>query len=218
MVSADKLEQIGLTTSEVSDRARTILTQEFYWNSADDFSPFGNDDGSDAFHYFREWLKENESSSPVTFLNQLLEEWGYPKFDLTMLDETEIAKYLEIKGGGISSDQISTMREHFKLMSEQAGKEFKEEDFQQIMSMSSESMGWTYLYSQNNAVIAIGFGQFVLQGKIDNDIAELVKTTIHRELLPVLITRFDEKLQEERKEKLNQMLSDLSKMQMQIID
>lgn len=212
MVSADKLEQIGLTTSEVSDRARTLLTQEFYWSPVDDFSPFGNDDGSDAFHYFREWRKKNKSSSPVTFLNQLLKEWGYPKFDLTTLNETEIAKYLEIKGGGISSDQISTMREHFKQMSEQAGKEFKEEEFQQIMSMSPESMGGTYLYSQDNAVIAIGFGQFVLEGKIDNDIAELVKTAIQRELLPILITRLDEKFQEERKERLNQILSDLSKM------
>lgn len=212
MVSADKIEQLGLTTSQVSNRARTLLTQEFYWSPVDDFSPFGNDDGSDAFHYFREWRKENKSSSPKTFLNQLLEEWGYPKFDLTTLNETEIAKYLEIKGGGMSSDQISTMREHFKQMSEQAGKEFNEEEFQQIMSMSSESMGGTYLYSQDNAVIAIGFGQFVLEGKIDNDIAELVKTAIQRELLPILITRIDENFQEERRERLNQMLSDFSKM------
>ncbi|MTI19668.1 hypothetical protein E1176_01400, partial [Fulvivirga sp. RKSG066] len=201
MVSEEQLEQIGLTTNEVSKQARTLLTQDFYWNPIDDFSPFGNDDGSDAFHYFREWRIKNKSSSPVTFLNQLLKEWAYPKFDLTTLNETEIAKYLETKGGEISSDQISTMREHFKQMSEQAGKEFKEEEFQQIMSMSSENMGGTYLYSQDNAVIAVGFGQFVLEGKIDNDIAELVKTAIQRELLPILITRFDEKLQEERKER-----------------
>lgn len=214
MVSADKLEQIGLTTSEVSDRARTILIQDFYWDPVDDFSPFGNDDGSDAFHFYKEWRNKNKSSTPVTFLNQLLEEWSYPKFDLTTLDETEIAKYLEIKGSGISSENVFTMREHFKLMSEQSGKDFKEEDFQKILSMSSESMGGTYLYSQDNAVIAIGFGQFVLEGKIDDDMAKLVKTAIYRELLPILISRFDEKLQEERKEKLNQMLSDLNKMQL----
>ncbi|NQZ78770.1 MAG: hypothetical protein HRT61_22045 [Ekhidna sp.] len=212
MVSKDQLEQIGLKTSEVSEQARTLLIQDFYWSPIDDFSPFGNDDGSDAFHHFREWRFKNKSSSPVTFLNQLLEEWAYPKFDLTTLNETEISKYLETKGGGISSDQISTMREHFKQMSEQAGKEFKEEEFQQIMSMSSESMGGTYLFSQDNAVIAIGFGQFILEGKIDNDISELVKTAIQRELLPILITRFDEELQEERNERLNQMLSDLNKM------
>lgn len=78
--------------------------------------------------------------------------------------------------------------------------------------MSSRSMGGTYLYSQDNAVIAIGFGQFVLEGKIDRDIAELVKITIQRELLPILMTRFDENVQKERKERLNQMLSDLKKM------
>lgn len=212
MVSEDQLEQIGLTSSEVSEQARILLTQEFYWSPIDDFSPFGNDDGSDAFHYFREWRIKNKSSSPVNFLNQLLEEWAYPKFDLTSLNEIETAKYLETKGSGISSDQISTMREHFIQMSKQAGKEFKEEEFQQIMSISSENMGGTYLYSQDNAIIAIGFGQFVLEGKIDSDIAELVKITIQRELLPILITRFDENVQEERKERLNQMLSDLKKM------
>ena len=128
------------------------------------------------------------------------------------MNEIEIAKYLETKGSGISSDQISTMREHFIQMSKQAGKEFKEEEFQQIMSISSENIGGTYLYSQDNAIIAIGFGQFVLEGKIDSDIAELVKITIQRELLPILITRFDENVQKERKERLNQMLSDLKKM------
>jgi uncharacterized protein YfeS len=212
MVSSDKLEQIGLSTKDVSEQARTILTQDFYWSPVNDFSPFGNDDGSDAFHYFKEWRKKNKSSSPVVFLNQLISEWGYPKFDLTELNETEIAKYLETKAGGISSSQISAMREQFKKMSEQAGKEFKEEEFQQIMSMSSESMGGTYLFSQDNAVIAVGFGQFILEGKIDSDIAEMTKIAIQRELLPILITRLDERFQEERMETLNQMLSDLSKM------
>ena len=212
MVSADKLEQIGLTTNEVSKQARTLLTQDLYWSSVDDFSPFGNDDGSDAFHYFKEWRKKNKSSSPVAFLNQLLEEWGYPKFDLRELDEAEIAKYLETKGGEIAASEISAMREHFKKMSEQAGKEFEEREFQQIIAMTSGSMGGTYLFSQDNAVIAVGFGQFILEGKIDSDVAELTKTAIERELLPLLITQLDEQFQGVRKETLNQMLSDLSKM------
>jgi uncharacterized protein YfeS len=212
MVSADKLEQIGLATREVNEQARTLLTQDFYWSSVNDFSPFGNDDGSDAFHYFKEWRKKNKSSSPVTFLNQLIDEWGYPKFDLTALDETEIAKFLEIKGSGISASHITDMRKQFKKMLAQAGKEFKEEEFQEIMAVSSESMGGTYLFSQDNAVIAVGFGQFVLEGKIDSDIAEMTKITLQRELLPILITRLDERFQEERKKALNQMLSDLSKM------
>jgi uncharacterized protein YfeS len=212
MISEDQLEQIGLTTSEVSEQARTLLTQGFYWSPIEDFSPFGNDDGSDAFHYFREWRIKNKSTSPVIFLNQLLEEWDYPKFDLTTLNETEIAEYLEIKSSGISSDHISSMREHFKQMSKQAVKEYKQEEFQQIMAMSSENMGGTYLYSQDNAVIAIGFGQFILEGKIDDNIAKLTKKALQRELMPILVNRLEEQFQEERKQTLNQMLSDLSKM------
>lgn len=212
MVSVDKLEQIGLTTSEVSGQARMLLIQDFYWSPIEDFSPFGNDDGSDAFHYFKDWRKKNNSSSPVNFLNQLIKEWGYPKFDLTELDETKIEKFIEIKGSGISSSDLSTMREHFKKMSKDTGKDFKEEEFQQIISMSSESMGGTYLVSQDNAIVAVGFGQFVLEGKIDRDIAELTRTALSRELLPILIGRFDESFQRERKERLKQMLTDLEKM------
>lgn len=128
MVSEDKLGQIGLTTSEVSEQARILLTQEFYWSPIEEFSPFGNDDGSDAFQYFREWRIKNKSSSPVNFLNQLLEEWAYPKFDLTTLNETEIVKYLEIKGSGISSDQISTIREHFNKCQNRLEKNLKKKN------------------------------------------------------------------------------------------
>lgn len=212
MVSADKLEQIGLKVNEVSEQARMLLTKDFYWDPIEEFAPFGNDDGSDAFHDFKAWRKKNKSSSPVTFLTQLIEEWGYPKFDLSQLDETEISKYIEIKGSGMSSSSEKFLMEYFKKMSQEAGKPFNEEESQQILSTSSEDMGGTYLASQDNAVIAIGFGQFVLEGKIDKDMVELTKTAIQRELLPVLLTRFDEQFQEERKKILSQMLSDLSKM------
>lgn len=211
MVSEGKLEQIGLTANEVSEEARMLLSRDFYWSPIDEFSPFGNDDGSDAFYYFKEWRIENKFSSPVAFLNQLIDEWGYPKFDLTELNEREIEKYLETKGDGIDS-QIPMVREHFKKMSEDAGKEFDEEQFQKIIAMASENMGGTYLLSQDNAIIAIGFGQFILEGRIDKDIAELTRIAITRELLPILLNRYEERFQKERKEMFKQMLSDLSKM------
>ncbi len=212
MVSSDKLEQIGLTISEVSEQAQTLLKKDFYWSPGGDFSPFGNDDGADAFHCFKEWRKKNKSASPVLFLNQLLEKWDYPKFDLKEMDEAAISKYLEIKGGEIATPQVSAMRDYFKKMLEKTGKAFEEEEFQQIIAMSSESMGGVYLSSQDNAVIAVGFGQFVLEGEIDNDIAKLTKTAIERELLPILIKRLDEDVQNKREEILKQMLSDLDKM------
>jgi uncharacterized protein YfeS len=162
MVSADKLKSLGLTPEEVSEQARTLLIQDFYWSPVDDFSPFGNDNGHDAFHAFKEWRQNHPSASPVTFLDQLISDWGFPPFDLKELGETEIAKYLEIKAIGISPSLISFMREEFKKMAKQAGKEFKEEEFQEVLAMSQDSMGGTYLLSQDNAVIAVGFGQSII--------------------------------------------------------
>lgn len=55
-------------------------------------------------------------------------------------------------------------------MAEQAGKEFSEEQFQSIMNETSDNMGGTYLMSIDNAIIAIGFGQYVLEGTIDEEL------------------------------------------------
>lgn len=57
-----------------------------------------------------------------------------------------------------------------KEMAEQAGKEFSEEQFQSIMNETSDNMGGTYLMSIDNAIIAIGFGQYVLEGTIDEEL------------------------------------------------
>lgn len=65
---------------------------------------------------------------------------------------------------------------------------------------------------QGNAIIAIGFGQFILEGKIDNDIKDLTGKAIQRALLPDLMNQFRSNYQQTRREQLAKMLAVVEKM------
>jgi uncharacterized protein YfeS len=68
------------------------------------------------------------------------------------------------------------------------------------------------LIGQDNAVVAIGFGQFVLEGKIDSDIKDLTKKAIMRELTPDLLNQFRSDYREKRKGQLEKMLVVVDRM------
>jgi uncharacterized protein YfeS len=72
-------------------------------------------------------------------------------------------------------------------------------------------MNGIYLLGQDNAIIGVGFAQFVLEGHIENDIKDLTTTAIKRQLLPLLINRYDEDYRGKRKEQLNKMLEVVKK-------
>ncbi|MBY0424958.1 MAG: hypothetical protein K2Q22_04910, partial [Cytophagales bacterium] len=130
------------------------------------------------------------------------------------MSESKISEYMlkktQVSNPGFN-DQMPALMEQFKKMAKDAGKEFDEKQFKELMEATSSSMGGTYLLGQDNAVIAIGFGQFVLEGKIDEDIKNLTKTAIKRELLPVLLDQWGEH-KKSRMEHLNKMLTIVDKM------
>ena len=68
------------------------------------------------------------------------------------------------------------------------------------------------LIGQDNAVVAVGFGQFVLEGKIDNDIRDLTKKALKRELTADLLNEFRGDYRATRKGQLERMLIVLDKM------
>jgi len=44
------------------------LTEEFYYDCTDEFSPFGNDDGADTLSSLEEWYQENGNlKKPLKF-------------------------------------------------------------------------------------------------------------------------------------------------------
>lgn len=88
--------------------------------------------------------------------------------------------------------------------------EMNEENIKKYIA--SSQLGARTLTGQDNAIIAVGFGQFVLEGKIDEDIKSLTKTALNRELLPFVIEMWDKKYQKNRAEQLTKMLSAVDKM------
>ena len=81
-----------------------------------------------------------------------------------------------------------------------------------LFRSSTDAIAGSMLVGQDNAIIAVGFGQFVLEGRIDKDIQDLTKTAITRELNPVLLRQFREDYHETRRIQLNKMLVSLDKM------
>ncbi|MEI9943022.1 MAG: hypothetical protein WDN26_02265 [Chitinophagaceae bacterium] len=80
-----------------------------------------------------------------------------------------------------------------------------------IVLSSSQQMGGDFLLGQDNAIIGTGFAQFVLEGKIDDELKALTITALNRQLLPVLIDRYDDNYRDERKEQLTKMLEVIRK-------
>jgi len=58
--------------------ARVWLPDDFFWDSADYFSPVGNDVGADVLNGYREWRRAHGSEGRHEYLKSLLIKWGIP--------------------------------------------------------------------------------------------------------------------------------------------
>lgn len=208
------MENYELSPETAHPKAKALFKEEFYWSPIDECAPFGNDDGADSFYGFRQWRSNNRNISPIKFIEAQLASWDYPEFDLYETESGKIEEYISAKTqvdtSGINA-QMSELLEQFKQMSNEAGQEFSEEQLKQLIAQTTSSMGGMFLYGINNSIIAVGFGQFVLEGKIDSDIKELTRIAIERELLPVMISKWGVH-KNERIDKLNIILAALNKM------
>jgi uncharacterized protein YfeS len=208
-----QMEGFELAPKSVHPKAKKLLKENFYWSSFDPTAPFGNDEGSDAFYGFKQWRLENKSTSPINYLDELISSWDFPKFDLNELDTVKIKEYITAKSNTTSEVFNNTvLMEQFRQIAKDSGSEFSEEQFKELITTISGSMGETFLTGIDNAIIGVGFGQFVLEGKIDEDIKALTQTAIKRELLPILLENWTHEYQATRVNQLNEMLKVLNKM------
>lgn len=169
--SSKQMDTHDLIPEYAHPKAKALLTEEFYWSPIEETGPFGSDDGSDSFAGFQRWRPTNKMNSPLIYLKELVNGWGYKTFDWYEMDTIKIKEYI-----------------------------------------STDAIAGAMLIGQDNAIIAVGFGQFVLEGQIDQDIQDLTKTAITRELNSVLLRQFRDDYHEKRKSQLNKMLLSLDKM------
>ena len=194
--------------------AKALMTEEFYWSPIEESGPFGSDDGWEAAQGFREWRSTNKTQSPLTFLKGLMAQWQYPYFDWNEMDTQKIKEFITSKANPDEASiqqQMQLLREALKNSADSSMRKMDDAQLRQVVLSSSQQVGGTFLLAQDNAIIGTGFAQLALEGKVDKDLKALTITAINRQLLPVLINRYDDKYRERRKEQLTKMLSTITK-------
>lgn len=130
------------------------------------------------------------------------------------MDTTKIKEYITRKANldeATIQQQIQTLKEINKNSTDTSSRKLDDNQLREIIISSSNSMGDSFLLGQDNAIIGIGFAQFVLEGGIDDDIKNLTITAIKRQLLPLLINRYDDNYRDIRKQQLTKMHEVLNK-------
>jgi uncharacterized protein YfeS len=188
-------------------KAKSLMNEDFFWSPIDEAGPFGSDSGSDAAEGFNQWRKANKSISPIKYLSELLISWGFPLFDWNELDPSKIKDYIQIKANiDDISQQVEQLKEAFKNSPSDLGSGVTDQSLQDLILKSAEGMGGNYLLQIDNAIIGTGFAQFAIEGKIDDDLQYLTYTALKRQLLPILIDRYDDDYKEKRKQMLAKMM------------
>ena len=188
-------------------KAKSLMKEDFFWSPIDEAGPFGSDSGSDAAEGFNQWRKTNKSSSPIKYLSDLLISWGFPLFDWNELDPSKIEDYIQIPANiDDISQQIEQIKQSFKNHPNDIASDLTDQSLQDLIIKSAEGMGSIYLLQIDNAIIGTGFAQFAIEGKIDEDLQYLTYTALKRQLLPILIDRYEEGYIEVRKQMLTKMM------------
>jgi len=81
-----------------------------------------------------------------------------------------------------------------------------------IEYINSENINGMILVDTDNAAISVGFGQFMLEGKMDHDIKHLVDLAITRERKSILLEQFAPNYVTTRQKHLEEMALILEKM------
>ncbi|MEX6690068.1 hypothetical protein QTN47_21345 [Danxiaibacter flavus] len=75
--------------------AQKLMQDDFFYSPIEETAPFGSDDGWETFYAFRDWLQVNNKRNKVDFINEQIEYWGYPTFNLQSIDIVELEGYLK---------------------------------------------------------------------------------------------------------------------------
>jgi uncharacterized protein YfeS len=91
-----------LSPETAHPNAAKLLKAPFYWDVADENSPFGNDSGADALEFYRAALDSNAELDTSEFLDELFEEWDLDRDFAEGVPDEELAHRLD--------------REHFHIL------------------------------------------------------------------------------------------------------
>ena len=154
-------EDWELDPENAHPKARSVLTDEFFWDCTDEDSPFGNDTGADTLDFFREWRQDHPRGNPLRLLRQLLRDWEAADEHWGASDTTEVSRLIQ-------EDRFS-------------------------------------FETRDDAIIALAFGQLVLEGRVDAEVKNRALTALRRQGLPSALDRWPSQYQAERQSRLGTM-------------
>ncbi len=87
----DENDIYGIDKDKAHQRARDLVSDEFFWDCTDELAPFGSDEGDTALAEFRDWRRENPKAPVLDCLKWTIEGVGEMKFsdynDTILADE-----------------------------------------------------------------------------------------------------------------------------------
>ena len=94
----DENDIYGIDKDKAHQRARDLVSDEFFWDCTDDLAPFGSDEGDTALAEFREWRRENPNASLFDCLKWTIESVGemdFANYNDTLLADALIQEQIE---------------------------------------------------------------------------------------------------------------------------
>ncbi len=174
---------------EAHPNALTILKSDIYWNSCDATLPFGNEDAFEISRNITNW-----SSSDVIRQELLnyLKTIGHGEFDYFTVHAIEIEKYNAIQNEG---PYFATFDE-FIAFKEEMIEDFEFPDEQETLfdlEFEDESADAASIHI-DQTVIAVVFASFIKNGELSQELYQLGKAAIERELLEVSLLKFKDEV------------------------
>lgn len=209
------MEDDELNPEYAHPKARDLLTEEFYWSFEAITGPFGSDNAYDIFYSLLEWREDNAHVSPMIFIEEYMQDIGFPELDLKETDEAALLQYTNrypAADSDFTEEFLLQTKSIVKQKAEEEGEVFDEQRFMEIITGVKPTSGINFLEDIDNLLITTGFGQFVIEGEVDKALLELTRIAIQREFLPMLLNLYDADDQELRKEQLHNMLAKLDKI------
>ncbi|OQP57930.1 hypothetical protein A3860_39735 [Niastella vici] len=78
--------------------------------------------------------------------------------------------------------------------------------------LKQSELGSRFMSGIDAAIVSIAFGQLYLEGTVDNDLKELAKTSIKRQLIPELLNLWGDEYKTVRETKLKKLLTVLNQV------
>lgn len=208
-VNDQPISRFEFSYESAHPNAKALMKEEFFWSPIEETGPFGSDDGSDAAHSFLAWRMNHLEETPMSFLKDMIASWNYPYFDYFEMDTVRISTFLrqpKVYSDAELRQQVELLKDAAKNAPATNEKQMTDEEIKNLIRESSKGLNGIFLVSQDNGIIGTGFAQFALEGRIDPDLKTLTAIAIKRQLLPILLNRYDEAIRKQRSEQLTKML------------